>query len=837
MSELQGMFSWRMLWVVVGLGLVGLLASLSREEAPEVDDSVASPSANRPLARDRAPGDSPAIGDEPQIAPLGPLVADNIQLDPSITETPSLPAKPHAELLEFPETASADNARGRRPSLEQDFPQSLISQSEVGPITEPPPSSIRPEPAPEPEIPPTKAWPLALGLIEQLDRLAVAVPAAAPWAARVQAEAQSLAQLGSLVTPAAAEVIGRLDRLADEAKTSAAALPADSRSKLLRAGYAVVRRVVIWDLAHQLAIRGDAELAPVVDRDAWIGALAGVDRQLADTGAAANWRKYLRLDEAHERFDSATCSPGDQRDLARDILHRMHSTQLSHDQSRFLKTPAFAAFTKQLHDRAAETPDLVALLDAIERHERDGLAAESQGLAEQYDLLRWSSDDGVKELVDTVNAYYRNANVRVALSAELVNRMLPRAQPQYEPVQDTIQGAWVEGDSQTSTKLRIVLTPDQSRWNIGLEAQGEVASNTASSKGPATFYQDGVSFFRARKRVLVDRRGIRLQNAEADANANNNLSDFETDFDGIPLFGNLVRAIARNQYEVAQPAAKVEVEGKIVWRATNQLDREVAAKLEQSKRDFQTKLLDPLRKLQLEPTAVDLETTADRLIARYRLAGRDQVAAHTPRPQAPGDSLLSVQIHESALNNVLEQLKLHGRRYELRELYEEITAHFTANPEPIPDDLPHDVYVTFATENPVSVDCQDGRVRLTIRLQELAQEGTRNQWHDFAVRGYYAPVANQLDANLEREGVIELIGNRLRFGDQIALRGIFGKVLSRNRKLNLVNKQIAQAPELTDQQVTQFVIHDGWIGVALGPKSPGRAVAMQPRPNLKSKTR
>jgi hypothetical protein len=61
-------------------------------------------------------------------------------------------------------------------------------------------------------------------------------------------------------------------------------------------------------------------------------------------------------------------------------------------------------------------------------------------------------------------------------------------------------------------------------------------------------------------------------------------------------------------------------------------------------------------------------------------------------------------------------------------------------------------------------------------------------------------------------------------------------VLNRNRKLNLINKQIAQAPELRDQQVTQFVIHDGWIGVALGPQAPGRAAAMQPRLETRTRT-
>jgi hypothetical protein len=445
---------------------------------------------------------------------------------------------------------------------------------------------------------------------------------------------------------------------------------------------------------------------------------------------------------------------------------------------------------------------------------------------------------GAQELAATINTYYRNANVRVALSAELVNRLLPKAQQVYEPVVDTIQEARVRGDSFTTTRVRLVLVPDRHRWNIGLEANGEVASSTSSSKGPATFYQQGMSLFRARKRVTVDRRGIRLQNAEAAASANNSLDDFETDFDGIPLFGSLARAIARSQYESSQPAAREEVEGRIIWRASSQLDREVAAKLEQSKRDLQARLIDPLRKLDLEPTAVDMETTAERLIARFRVAGRDQISAHTPRPQAPGDSLLSVQVHETALNNVLDHLRLHGKRIELRELYRQMTDRFSQEKVQIPEDLPEDVYVTFAEEDPVRIDCQDGRVRLQIRLQELIQEGTRHRWTNFTVRGYYEPDADQRDANLVRaEGVpIELIGNGLRLNDRLALSGIFGKVLSRNRKLNLINKQIAQAPELADQQVTQFVIHDGWIGVALGPKTPGRTAAVSPRRELPLRT-
>jgi len=197
--------------------------------------------------------------------------------------------------------------------------------------------------------------------------------------------------------------------------------------------------------------------------------------------------------------------------------------------------------------------------------------------------------------------------------------------------------------------------------------------------------------------------------------------------------------------------------------------------------------------------------------------------------------MLSVQIHETAMNNILDQLNLHGRRVELVALYKEMSARFNPTRKiEVPEDLPENVYVTFAEEDPIRVDCQDGHVRLTIHLKELMQEGTRNRWTNFTVHAYYAPSADQLDANLYRDGIIELIGDNrpLPLGQRTALTAIFARVLSRNRKLHVINEQIAQAPQLRDQQVTQFVIHDGWIGVALGPKSPGRQAAMTPRRNL-----
>ena len=181
-----------------------------------------------------------------------------------------------------------------------------------------------------------------------------------------------------------------------------------------------------------------------------------------------------------------------------------------------------------------------------------------------------------------------------------------------------------------------------------------------------------------------------------------------------------------------------------------------------------------------------------------------------------------MQVHETALNNALDHLNLAGRKIELHELFQEMTTRFGDQKVPVPEDLPEGVFVTFTDQEPVRIDFQDGRLRIQIHLRELSITSNHKTFKNLIVTGYYKPHPDQLDANLERDGIIELGGNRLAVGERIMLAGIFEKVLSRNRKLNLVNERISKSPELKDQQVTQFVIHDGWIGVALGPKLPSR---------------
>ncbi|HUE70026.1 MAG TPA: hypothetical protein VMP01_03985 [Pirellulaceae bacterium] len=751
--------------------------------------------------------------------------------DVSTKSTAEVPQREPIRIAERQEHNELDPSIEEAPALPTYAPP---SESDAG---DPPVSPSPPSRGTMPQS--DAAWPLPASLLTQLDELAKGDPKSADWAVNVRSELDKLHALPTLTDQTAAVRFQNLSELAEQARQIARELSDDdSRSSLLRGGYALVRRLAVWEpAANAGAASGLPTPAMAAEARQRLRLLVpAIAAELPRTGDVATWRQYLLLDHLRGELEQPGQVSDNLRTLAREVLYRLHSTQLSEVQSEFLEGPVFRRLSAELRTLATQPTDISAALRAVEAYELEERASAAVKLASVYDRLRWSADPHVARLAEAINTYYRNANVRVAVSAELVNRLLPGEQVTSEPVVDRIQNADVAGHSQTSTKVRVVLLPTRGEWQFGIEANGDVASNTTSSAGPARFHQWGWSNFRARKRMTIDRRGIRLFQAEAQANADTQLNDFETEFDGIPLLGGLARAVARNQYEQKSPAARSEVEGKISYRASAELDRQVAERLEKGKQDFQRQLVRPLQELQLEPTAVDMETTQERLIARYRLAGRDQASAYTPRPQAPGDSLLSVQVHESALNNVLTHLGLEGRRVNLVTLYGEMTERFAEKKVPVPEDIPDDVFVTFADEDPVRIDCEDGHVRLTIRLKRL-ELGQDDQWYNLTVRARYVPDPGQLDANMVRDGVFTLSGERnldgdpLGLGDRGKLSAIFGKVLNRNRKLNLINERLSTSPQLGDQQVTQFVIHDGWIGIALGPKTPERqALLKQPSP-------
>ena len=129
----------------------------------------------------------------------------------------------------------------------------------------------------------------------------------------------------------------------------------------------------------------------------------------------------------------------------------------------------------------AEAVESNRLLEHLENYERSGLPSDARLLAHDCQFLSVSSGVAQRELGDCFETHYRNANLRVAVSAELLNRMMPKREPEYAPVQDTIQGATVRGQSVTANEISVRMVPDPGLVRMELDVNGEVAAVTRSN--------------------------------------------------------------------------------------------------------------------------------------------------------------------------------------------------------------------------------------------------------------------------------------------------------------------------------------------------------------------
>jgi hypothetical protein len=403
--------------------------------------------------------------------------------------------------------------------------------------------------------------------------------------------------------------------------------------------------------------------------------------------------------------------------------------------------------------------------------------------------------------------------------------MIPEQPLLAEPVRETIAGASVAGRSLTETDVRVLLIPDPRNWRIGLQVTGDVAASTSSTSGPATFHSSAHTEYLARKLVVLTPKGLFSFPAVAGADAENMLRAIDTSFDGIPLIEGLVRSIVISQHEKSKGQAMAEVESKVSRKARQRLDSQLDERLVDVAARVRRGVLSPLVQLGLEPETMGLETTDDRITTELRLASARQLSAHTPRPFALSDSLLSVQVHESLLNNFLERLELADRKLTLPELYAEVATRLGRDPT-VPEDISRTARIHFARRDPVAVSFEQGRVHVTLSLREVADR--RRSFHDFKVHAYYRPEADGLRARLLRDGVIEIDGRALPTGDYMILQAVFVSLFSDSRPFSLVNDERTRDPRLAGLMISQIVLDEGWLGLALGPVHPRRAALMTP---------
>jgi hypothetical protein len=491
--------------------------------------------------------------------------------------------------------------------------------------------------------------------------------------------------------------------------------------------------------------------------------------------------------------------------------------------NRVASRGSLGAVFENIPGRTDPSADALAL--DLERYEQSRDPQIARQVVSQKRELERSPDSLDRALADAVEQHYRNANVRVAITAEMLNRFIEQEQPEVRMLRDRIAGTPVRGQSQTQSRSRVRLDPSTDSWQLEVEAHGMVESNTLADGGPATVRSRFATDFAARKRVLVNPAGgVLLQPTFIDVKSHNRLMGVTTDYDWVPLLGSYARGRATQEYRARQARARSEVESRVSTEAVAHVDRKTQEAVERVERQIRQRVTDRLAASGVKLTPVEMTTTRKRVVARLRVAGDDQIGSHTPRPRALSDSLASVQLNETALTNAAVSLELDGRRCtgaELQALFQEKFPRMTVNSA----NVRRDAVFQFAAEDAVQFHIENGKLDVTLGLACLEVDGKTIR--NFAVHTFYVPVVHGLAAELVRDGSLGIEG-RLRSSQRAVLHNVFNNVLPPERRIPIVQLDDPHDPRLAGLMITQLVLEDGWVGLAIGPAT-GERVAERSR--------
>lgn len=715
---------------------------------------------------------------------------------------------------------------------------------------------------PKPEAAPT-AWPRTPSLLTTLDSLLQDATeddrgeSSTPgdteltrWVSDVRAELQRLGDIPRLGDVRAAEALDRLQNLATMGLAMGEAVPERERQRLLlTAAHAVTRRVGVWRAVFDVVSAGihhrggddpafPASSGDVAGDDVAGDDVAGVHRTqvhadaaivrsldrvqavLRQNGDAENWSTFLGLDKIRVAASGAAGSESiDRHAVAMHYLHRIRWHDLRPNHRRLLADQAFNTLAEQLRPWTSTAIDYVKLLSQLESRESDSLHRSGKEIAMVTESLSHDPRPEVAKIATEISRYYRNANVRLAVSADLVNRMMPTLPVQSMPVRATILGSRVRGTSDVQSELAVELIPSRDRWRLNLQTLGNVQTRSTGYRDGVSLATSGENLFRAAKPIEITPAGLRARRTDVDVRGWTQLRGVQTQYDRVPLVGTLVSSIARGQFERTRPLAQRIASRRIENEIRQNIDQRFDAQWRKAEERLTTMVVRPLDDMRLEPSVLDMQTTDQRLLARYRLADDMQMAAASPRPRAPVDSLVSLQIHESAINNTMSRLIPRSRAIAVGELIERC-AESMGRQVTLSDDLPDDVSIRMTPDQPVTVQMRDGYLTLTIRVVSL-QRGRDRPLTKFIVEANYLPRVEGKSLLLVRDGHLSIRGPRMAARERFPIRTIFNKVLSKSRPIRLDLPVLGERDDLDGVEVVQFELQNGWLAAAVADRKNG----------------
>lgn len=452
-----------------------------------------------------------------------------------------------------------------------------------------------------------------------------------------------------------------------------------------------------------------------------VQAMASLEQRLKTAGPEAHgWRVYLRwedlraqlarpegpelpvLDQIYARFDAGYQG-----------LNLVWFESVRDALRQYLNT-ARAIGNAELPKQYEELLDELSV--HLEAYDRQPSPEQAAAIGAALDWLE--SAGQAAALVQAIRACYVQPNFFAQASMQLIAATLLREVDEDEPIEDCILGTAVYGTGRAVGEATAELVPNDQRAQVDIVFSGTVRSNTVGYNRSVRVFSDGITWLGTRKSVFIEPDRIWTVPSCADAQT-------ATDIRCIAAPGPLVERIAwrraRRQKPLAEAIGAEHAADRASVRADERGDKEIAQADDRYQKRFRKRLLDR----NLYPSQLRYYSTNSALCAVGLQAGRGALAAPTSPPAVAQPHDLTLQLHESLLNNMAEE-DLGGAIVPEERFQADVIELLGRLPErlkPDPQSLPWTI--TFARRLPISLQCGDGEFTVTVRGRSFARGDER----------------------------------------------------------------------------------------------------------------
>jgi hypothetical protein len=398
-------------------------------------------------------------------------------------------------------------------------------------------------------------------------------------------------------------------------------------------------------------------------------------------------------------------------------------------------------------------------------------------------------------LIAAIRREFGAPNAYMSISAGLVQAAADEPIRRSDPFTDNILGTRIRGDGHTTGTTTARTLPSGDAAVIELVTKGHVTSQNLGRNGPAVIRSTGQTDFLATKRVELSDRVFRSAPARVSTTTSTDIHSISKAGGGIG--SRLVssqgwKRAQQTRHQVNEIAADHAAD-----RIRRRIDEEVAERLRDARESYEEQYRRPLVRRGELPHDIRFASTNDDVMIDATQANRSQLAAATPPPPAPNGHDLVLRLHDSAVNNYSSVILSGATASETeagqdRATFDVVLPEWMKNawennrsdqtPAAETDEPFKPWSMTFRESRPVTVDFDNGQVRLTIHVALLISGDERFD-EGWDITGIFTP-------RLENDGIVLVRDDELDIlptgfdrtrplpSDQVAVRSNLNRVLN-----------------------------------------------------------